>query len=81
MNMIVMVVVIVGMRMCGRVMRVLMAVRCASGDRRLMGMVVVPVAVSMLVRVFNRIVCVRVGMVGHGYLLVGSALIVSTRNA
>jgi len=81
MNMIVMVVVIVGIRMCGRVMRVLMAVGCASGDRRLVGVIVVPVAVGMLVRVFNRIVCVRVGMVGHGYLLVGSALIVSTRNA
>ena len=81
MNMIVMVVVIVGIRMCGRVMGVLMAVGCASGDRRLVGVIVVPVAVGMLVRVFNRIVCVRVGMVGHGYLLVGSALIVSTRNA
>ena len=81
MNMIMVVIVIVRMRVRGPIMSVFMAVRCASGDRRLMGMVVVPVAVSMLVRVFNRIVCVRVGMVGHVCLLVGSALIVATRGA
>ena len=81
MNMIVMVVVIVGMRMCGRVMRVLMAVRCARGNRRHMGMIVVRVFVGMLVRMRNCIVGVRVRMAGHGCLLVGCGLIVPTRCA
>jgi hypothetical protein len=67
--------------MRGRFMRVLMAVRCAIGNWRLMSMIVVPVAVGMLVRMLNGIVGVRVRMVGHGCLLAGSALILSTSGA
>jgi hypothetical protein len=81
MNMIMVVIVIVRMRVRGPIMSVFMAVRCARGNRRHMGMIVVRVFVGMLVRMRNCIVGVRVRMAGHGCLLVGCGLIVPTRCA
>jgi len=79
MNMIVVVIVIVRMRVGHPVVGVLMRVGGAGGNGRLVGMIVMLVAVGMLVRMRNRIVGVRVRMIGHGFLLVGCGPIVWTR--
>ncbi len=81
MNMIVVVIVIVRMRVGHPVVGMLMRVGCAGGNRRLMGMIVVRIAVGMLVRMRNRIVGVGMRMIGHGCLLVGCGPIVWTRCA
>jgi hypothetical protein len=70
-SMVMMVVVIMIMRMRVRdhAMRMLMAMRRARGNRRLMGIIVVPVVVGMFMRMCDGIVGVRVRMLGHDYLL------------
>ena len=65
MSMVVMVVMIVKMRMRHPVVLVLMAVRCTRGNRRIMGMMVVPVPVGVLMRMFEAIVGMRVRMLGN----------------
>lgn len=60
---------IMGMRVRDHAMRMLMAMRRAGRDRRLMGMIVVPVVVGVLMRMGDVIVGVRVRMLGHDYLL------------
>jgi hypothetical protein len=50
-------------------MRMLMAMRRARGNRRFMGVIVVPVVVGMLMRMCDTIVGVRVRVLVHGYLL------------
>jgi hypothetical protein len=79
MNMIVVVIVIVRMRVRNPVMGVLMRVGCAGRGRYSMGVIVVPVVMRVFVRVRDCIVGVRVRMLGHRYLLVGSALNVLMR--
>jgi hypothetical protein len=68
---VVMVVVIMIMRMRVRdhAMRMLVAVRRAGRDRRLVRMIVVPVVVGMLMRMGDGIVGVRVRNFVHGNLL------------
>jgi hypothetical protein len=67
--MMVVVTIIMRMRVGNPVVRMLMRMRCAGRRRVGMGMIVVPVVVRVLMSVCDRILGVRVRMLGHGYLL------------
>jgi hypothetical protein len=62
MVMLVVVTMIVGMRVRDHAMRMLVAMRRAGRDRRLMSMIVVPIVVGVLMRMSDGIVGVRVRM-------------------
>lgn len=63
--MIVLVVMIMGMRVCDHAVRMLMAVRRAGRNRRLMGMIVVGVVVGVLMCMGDGIVAMCVRMLKH----------------
>jgi hypothetical protein len=60
---------IVKVRMCDHAVGMLMAMRRAGGNRRLMGMIVVPVAVGMLMTMCDAVVGVRLRVLVHDDLL------------
>ncbi len=68
MTMVRMVVVIVGMRVCDFVVCMLMRVLCVRSRWGGMGMIVMLIPVGMFVSMCDRIVGVRVRMLGHKYL-------------